>query len=505
MIVVRSNVSPRIWCRYISDSPKHSIPILYLMLQWPIKSILPRCRGTCRHMSASLSEPNLTSLIVQETALSSRQSVIAVIEELEKLIVLLEDPLRQEVATATERGKRIGAETARPKKSEEEWEAEMKAAVETARKQVRQETESKLAQKKDKACTDSINALLDLLYFGGVLDPYNPYNHERHACLAYATATGSTLTSEALDTLGFVSRLLTTRPFNAAAMSHKDALEACKQAAVRYVLSPNTIVHPTLPTVRGQDLKETIKAVKALDYFVVVPTVNVTPGIATPALAVPPPAVGAGVGIGMGGMGTIAGTPVPAQEVETSGPIDPQPGASLDNNLAQQRVVKVQPHKVIDHEENLMDRLFGGQHQFQGRQGGTSDGNKAPPTEQVPEADRAPAFAGDYDLGIENVQIVSSINPDREDQAANPNGQSAGRGGSFTHRHQTGGRWSEHGRPHQPHRNNPRYNPSHNSNSNGSNNKPRGGGPGGGRFRGGRGGRPDYNRKPREGSRPEQE
>jgi hypothetical protein len=437
---------------------------------------------------------------LQEAALSSRQSVVAVIDELEKLLVLLEDPLRQEVEAAKALGERLGAETARPKKSEKEWESEMAAAVEKARKLVRQEMESKFSHKKEKACTDSINALLDLLYFGAALDPYNPYNHERHACLAYATASGSSLTSEALDTLGFASRLLTARPFNGAAMNHKDALEACQQAAVRYVLSPNAIVHPSLPTIRGQDLKDGIKAIKALEYFVVVPNVNVTPGLATPALAVPPP-----VGVGMG-MGTLTGTgapvPVPANEVETSR-LEPKPAASLET---QREVVKMQQLPVGDDEENLMGRLFGGQHQFQSRHAsasgsgeGVQDPAPAPsPMEEAPEIDRTPAFAGDYDLGIENVQLSSN---QADDQTAKPNGHSGGRG-----RHQ-GGRWSEHGRNPQSyqhrrsHHNNSHFN---NNNNNNTNNKPRGGGPGG-RFRGGRGGgRHDYSRKPREDSRPEQ-
>lgn len=422
------------------------------------------------------------------------------IDELEKLLVLLEDPLQQEVEAAKALGERLGAETARPKKSEKEWESEMAAAVEKARKQVRQEMDSKFSQKKEKACTDSINALLDLLYFGAALDPYNPYNHERHACLAYATAAGSSLTSEALDTLGFVSRLLTARPFNGAAMNHKDALEACQQAAVRYVLNPNAVVHPSLPTIRGQDLKDGIKAIKALDYFVVVPNVNVTPGLATPALAVPPP-VGVGVGVGVGTLSdTGAPAPVPTNEVETS-VLETKPAASLQ---AQREVVKVQQHPAGGDEENLMARLFGGQHQFQSRHASSSRSGEGvqdpapapPPTEEAPEIDRTPAFAGDYDLGIENVQISSN---QADDQTAKPNGHTGGRG-----RHQ-GGRGSEHGRNPQhrrSHHHNPHFN--HNNHNNNNINKPRGGGPGG-RFRGGRGGgRHDYNRKPREDSRPEQ-
>jgi len=236
--------------------------------------------------------PN-TPTIVQEGALLSRSSVLAIIEELERLQTVLETPLKQELETARSASRAEGAAEAtaavaraaaatkppKPPKSSKEWEKEKKAAVNKARAEatVKAQAEAKnnleTAVKKasEDAVHSTIQSILDLLYFSSLLDPYAPYSAERAACLYYAHQTQSSLTQDDINALCYVGHLITMKSYYSPE-SHKDALATCKDIALRIISNPEAHVHPTVQQgITGKSLKQIVEAIKALDFFTMAP------------------------------------------------------------------------------------------------------------------------------------------------------------------------------------------------------------------------------------------
>ncbi|KAL4540287.1 hypothetical protein Ndes2526A_g03276 [Nannochloris sp. 'desiccata'] len=247
----------------------------------------------------------------QEGALLSRSSVLAIIEELERLQTVLEIPLKQELEAARTISRAEGAAEAsaaaaaaaaaakppKPPKSSKDWEKEKKAAVIKARAEatIKAQTEAKTNMETavKKASEDAINltlqSLLELLYFSSLLDPYAPYSAERAACLYSAHQSQSSLTQDNINTLCYVGRLLTMKSYYSRE-SHRDTLTVCKDIALRIISQPDAQLHPTVQQgITGKSLKQTVEAIKALDFFTLPPG---QPAAAVPAV----PTRAAGVG-----------------------------------------------------------------------------------------------------------------------------------------------------------------------------------------------------------------
>ncbi len=351
---------------------------------------------------------------MQESALLQRSSVLAIIEELERLLhSVIEAPLKQELDAARAEGAAEATAAAalataaiKPPKSPKEWEKEKKAAVTKARKEATLKTQVQaniaLETAVKKASEDAINitleTVLEILYFSSVLDPgysphsgYAPYSAERVACLFSAHQSRSSLTQDELNTLCYIGRLLTTKSYFSPE-SHQDALAACKKIALRIISQTEAQLHPTVqPGVTGKTLKQTVDAIKALEFFTLTP-----PSPPQPATAA---AVTAGASIVMGhehgtssyfGVNT-SNVMAPATDLPHQQPHQPYhhelqrqplpatpalavPGVAISAPISapaqqQQQQQKIQvpsqvPSQVVQpekikKEENLMTRFFG--------------------------------------------------------------------------------------------------------------------------------------------------
>lgn len=394
-------------------------------------------RVAVRRTSPSPAKPS--SLITQEAALLSRSGVVAIIEELERLMVVLEEPLKEELGAAAAKAEEqaIASITAtKSSKTDEEWKAEMDTAISSANasndevlSKMKLEMEAKSKQAQERNVREAVNSLMEMLYLGTALDPYNPYNHERHACLAYATMAGSKLTAEALDVVGFISKLLITRPFGATVLSHKDTLVACQQAALRFVTEPAAQVHAGLPGVSGKQVRETLKAIKALDFYAIVPAnvptgLGPIPSVVAPAASAPPtPAVAAAPAVAVPlvvpPISAVSQPAVPVRPLAV--PVAPQPSSHGDRTYTAR-------DQRMSNSNNIVEKIFGPNRSY-GAAGAPQHTrlSAVPPQDGQgaaagPSANSSepPAFAGDSELGIEGVEleenkkIVANVNPTEE-------------------------------------------------------------------------------------------
>jgi hypothetical protein len=380
--------------------------------------------------------------LMQANALLSKPSVVAVIEELERLLKVVEAPLKQEIEAARAIARAEGAAEAtaaatlaaavtppKPQKSPKEWEKEKKAAVTKARTEatIKAQAEAKITLEnaiKD-ASVDAINTtlqtVLEILYFSSLLDPYAPYSAERNACLYSAHQSRSSLTQDEINTLCYVGRLLTMKAYYSPE-SHKDALAACKEVALRVISQPEEQVHPTVQLgVTGKCLKQTVEAIKALDFFTRGPGGPPLPP-AMPA-AMPPPYYHQGLGNTINtSMAPVTGMPhFPQQQQQQQMPLTPTLAALLGVPVPTQVVEQKQdpvisvptpqtstqelPEKPIKKEQNLMHTLFGS-----GLSGLISadvqqQEHKTKEQEQQP-SESVPSLNNDVKSGIEDMVIA---------------------------------------------------------------------------------------------------
>lgn len=382
---------------------------------------------------------------------------MSLIEELEKLATLIAEPLEHDLAAATAKGRAEGEAAAKaaappppqPTKSDAEWEREKREAVAKARADAT--TKAKAAAKaeakaaSERSARDAIDSLLDLIYFAHAFDPYMPFHYERHACMSYAAIADAPVTGEDLDAIGILGKLLTTRPFGAA-MNHKDALARCKELAGKYVLHPrDTIPHMG---VTFKDLKDKLAVVKRLEYYQAVPNV--------PQAAVPPtPPLAASLPQAMAPplpmpMAPVPSMPVVNQVAPGSAPAPaplpvalpvPVPTAPAPSLVP---LPAITPESAASSGQNLVTHFFGPgaghapepvqQHQAWGP---AAFEEEALPVKPV----GPPAFTGDSELGIEDVELSESLTPTsgqkspaagQQHQAQTQNGEGPSHAGSDT-------------------------------------------------------------------------
>ena len=345
------------------------------------------------------------SSTLQENALASRLVVVAIIEELERLTAILQDPLKEEldaaIASAHAKGYAEGEAAAaaaaahqKPNKTDEEWEAEKREAVTKARddatRKAKANVKSQIETASKKAVNDTIDLLVEFFYFSTTLDvPYGQIyvNPERSACLAHAMTVSSPLTNEAIDMMTYLARFFTYRPVGMA-LSHKDTLQACKDAAKRMVTEPTAQINPAaFPGVTGSFIKDTVSAIKALDFYVLAPQtmapsvpvpVPVTHSTATTTGTAAAPALLEDPSFVSGGQPQDQGIPPPPNQYTSHPPQEPTT-------------------EVPSKGHNLMEKFFP-----------TAAATTPTTTTSTTTTDPAlgpPAFAGDSELGIEGVPL----------------------------------------------------------------------------------------------------
>ncbi|KAL2253485.1 UNVERIFIED_CONTAM: hypothetical protein Sindi_0143200, partial [Sesamum indicum] len=175
----------------------------------------------------------------QEETLRSKPSVLAGIDELEKLRQPLSQAVNQEIQLALEKNKQ-SPETTTEERTEEEGTLEPGADGE-------------------KDGVSAVSDLLGLVYFASIFDVKTlmraqdnmlTRTHERNCCLTYDYVTdddaaGDPLQEWDLDLIAMLGSLLISRPVNSS-LSHKNALQTCVEHAKLWLEKSEQPIDPNL-------------------------------------------------------------------------------------------------------------------------------------------------------------------------------------------------------------------------------------------------------------------
>lgn len=271
------------------------------------------------------------TLFVQQNVLNSRPIVCAIIDELEKLLVVLDQAISEETAlirahclqeaaevvqiaqneaaaalaaaqaeTASAQAHAAAlaaaAKNSRPTKPDEEWIQERNEAVAAAIKDTQRTTNERTKEQISTATShvaqDTIDKLIDLLYFASLFDPFGPTAfegayfldsaaaryHKGHSSMEHSPEKKESqsflpITREDLVIISAMGKLLLTRPFGTI-LSHKDALARCKESAKKVVMCPEEIFQGIEFRCCGKDLMAKIENLKYLDFFEYIPGSN---------------------------------------------------------------------------------------------------------------------------------------------------------------------------------------------------------------------------------------
>ncbi|GER51511.1 glycine-rich protein [Striga asiatica] len=221
-------------------------------------------------MEESLSQGKILNKEQEET-LRSKSSVLAGIDELEKLRQPLLQAVEQEVELALEKIKQKPDAVAEgiPSEAASAMEAEPKSGTATA------------------AADDSaVSDLLNLLYFGTVFDVKTLFwardnmltrTHERNCCLTYDCVTdddaaGDLLKEPDLDSIASLGGLLVSRPVNSS-LSHKNALQKCLEHAKLWLANSEQPIEPN-SNITYAGLREKLNKIMASEYFTTTPEIK---------------------------------------------------------------------------------------------------------------------------------------------------------------------------------------------------------------------------------------
>lgn len=143
--------------------------------------------------------------------------------------------------------------------------------------------------------TDAIKDLLNLIYFGSLFDvkPQSDFTslmltrtHERGCCLTYDYVTDDDtdlLGERDLDLISAVQGLMISRPVDST-LSHQNALEKCVEHAKRWLANSDEPVDPQ-SSITYAGLRERLNKIMASDYFTATPQMT-GPGEVVAAAAV---------------------------------------------------------------------------------------------------------------------------------------------------------------------------------------------------------------------------
>ena len=354
-------------------------------------------------------------------ALESRDAVVAVVEELEKLQILLEEAVEEDVEVGRHAG--MEQEQCEMEKRKVEWEKEMKMAVKKAvnkaKNDSRQTVKREVKAAGQEALKSTVDAMVELLYFGGIFDPFVPFQVEKGAALHYAAAVSECrVTGDSLDLIGLLGKMCTARALGTA-LSHKEALEKCKEIALQYVTGSKDVLGDT--NVTSEEVQNVIRDVKGLEYFsapahVVAATMNGASGSAAAS-------VGTGVphphAISMGPMhvaAPVSGEHGLVQHVPVMPEHDYVPAAVSSHGQADASMVYLHntmyptPESAAASGQNLVSQFFGhGQYSHV-----TPDYGPGKATEMLGKQGPG-SFKGDEGLGIQEMNGVEHVSDSIED------------------------------------------------------------------------------------------
>ncbi|KAG5068016.1 hypothetical protein GLYMA_01G041300v4 [Glycine max] len=198
----------------------------------------------------------------QEEVLRSKPSVLALIDELEKL--------RQPLATAlSEELQNNGTSSQNSRETETETENETLA-----------ESSGSVEPNTNSTTNDVVvEDLLNLLYFGSLFDVKSDFastmltrTHERGCCLTYDYVTDDAtdlLGEKDLDSISALRGLLVSRPADSS-FSHKNALQRCLEHARLWLTKSEQPIEPDTDVTYAA-LREKLNKIMSSEYFITTP------------------------------------------------------------------------------------------------------------------------------------------------------------------------------------------------------------------------------------------
>ncbi|KZV32254.1 hypothetical protein F511_26558 [Dorcoceras hygrometricum] len=207
----------------------------------------------------------------QDETLKSKPSVLAGIDELEKLRQPLSEAIGQEISLALEKE--------RSPATEDNQEGDVR----------------EFDVKDGNDGVSDVSDLLSLLYFGSVFDVQTlmrahdnmiTRSHERSSCLTYDyvtddDASGAPLKELDLDLISMLGSSLISRPFNSN-LPHKNALEKCVEHARLWLANSGQRIDPNVD-ITYAGLREKLDKIMASEYFTTTPAIKATVDVAAAA------------------------------------------------------------------------------------------------------------------------------------------------------------------------------------------------------------------------------
>ncbi|XP_071740156.1 uncharacterized protein [Rutidosis leptorrhynchoides] len=196
----------------------------------------------------------------QEDLLNSKPSIVAVVDELEKL--------RQPISVAVD--------------------AEIKLAIKRKSKGKGKKIDVEKGTAPFKA--EDVEDLLNLIYFGSLFDVKSRKDlktvmltrtHERISCLSYNDDSDVMLGESDLDLISLMSSLLILRPIDSN-LSHQNALQSCIEHAKLWIAKSEQAIAPDT-NVTYAALREKLGKIMRSDYFKITPEMKTTADVAAEA------------------------------------------------------------------------------------------------------------------------------------------------------------------------------------------------------------------------------
>ncbi|KAL6983556.1 hypothetical protein U1Q18_016940 [Sarracenia purpurea var. burkii] len=212
----------------------------------------------------------------QEDVIRSKPSVVAAIDELEKLRQPLASAVAEEINLVVQRQQVSASPSLAASPSEPDTEDDKDKEQDVG------EIESKVDREHA-----VVEDLLNLLYFGSMFDvkSQNDFTstmltrtHERGCCLTYDYVTDDDATDllgeRDLDLISMLGGLLISRSVDSS-LSHKDALQQCIVHAKQWLLNSDRPIDSD-PDITYAGLRAKLNKIMASDYFTTTPEMKAT-------------------------------------------------------------------------------------------------------------------------------------------------------------------------------------------------------------------------------------
>ncbi|KAL9250850.1 hypothetical protein AKJ16_DCAP09035 [Drosera capensis] len=240
----------------------------------------------------------------QQDLLRSKPSVLALLDELEKLKSPLSLALRDEIEIELAKNKTQQHDSDDKRHEESE--------------------DDKKGKGGDEERDDVVMDVVDLLYFGSLFDvmPQSEFtsmmltrSHERGCCLTYDYVTDDDATDvlgeRDLDLIAGLKGLLVSRPMDSS-LSHKDALRRCVEHAKLWVQRADRPIAPDSDITYAR-LREKLDKIMSSDYYTTTPEMKAAVEMAAAAAA------GNFGAFQVGGHGSMMPVSAPVQVDESTG------------------------------------------------------------------------------------------------------------------------------------------------------------------------------------------